>query len=538
MTGGSISRSGFITVGNNPGANGQFTMTGGTITPEFGDFEIGDEAPGNATISGGTISTPVGGWRFSIGNRAAGTGVAVVNGTAVINTDNFTVGKAGNGTATLDGDAVINARSSVTIGHDAGSVGNFTMNGGTIADDDDFLIGNFGNGTFTMNGGVISKAGWIVVGNNPGSNGTFTMNGGTINQSFGDLEVGDEAAGVLNQTGGTINVSGNIYVSNRTGGVGDANISGGLLTGQAMVNNGTFDASGNSTTTLGTNALGNNPGSGFIDGTGSMSVAGTAAVNAAHVRQASLTMTGGTVKIADTVTGTAAGVSRVGNYSLDGAARYDLRDNKLITDKSAGTFTGGAYSGVQGDVQRAYNFGAWDQPGLTTSEENAGQNAGVLSNTTTIGVARAEQVLFIAPTDTAVVWGQTVTGATTIAMYTYAGDLNFDGLVDGADYGVIDNYVQFPGTDGYVNGDFNYDGVIDGADYGVIDNTIQLQGAPFVGVFDVGASGSAAPLSGVTAVPEPAGFGFALLGASAFLARSRRRHGRVHHVRGADGDTR
>ena len=72
--------------------------------------------------------------------------------------------------------------------------------------------------------------------------------------------------------------------------------------------------------------------------------------------------------------------------------------------------------------------------------------------------------------------GQTVTGATTIAMYTYAGDLNFDGLVDGADYGVIDNSVQFPGTDGYVNGDFNYDGVIDGADYGVIDNWSQFPG--------------------------------------------------------------
>jgi hypothetical protein len=157
---------------------------------------------------------------------------------------------------------------------------------------------------------------------------------------------------------------------------------------------------------------------------------------------------------------------------------------------------------------------------------NAGQNAGVLSNTETIGVATASQVLFIEPTDTAVFQGQTVTGASTIAMYTYAGDLNFDGLVDGADYGVIDNSVQFPGTDGYVNGDFNYDGVIDGADYGVIDNTIQLQGAPFPGVTFGAASASAGGLSGVTAVPEPTGIiatGLATLG---LLARRRRRGGR------------
>jgi hypothetical protein len=59
-----------------------------------------------------------------------------------------------------------------------------------------------------------------------------------------------------------------------------------------------------------------------------------------------------------------------------------------------------------------------------------------------------------------------------------AGDMNFDGLVDAQDYGTIDNWVQFPGTDGYANGDLNYDGVIDAADYGIIDNTIQLQGPP------------------------------------------------------------
>jgi hypothetical protein len=81
-----------------------------------------------------------------------------------------------------------------------------------------------------------------------------------------------------------------------------------------------------------------------------------------------------------------------------------------------------------------------------------------------------------------------VTGSTTIAMYTYAGDVNFDGLVDASDYGIIDNYFQFPGTTGYANGDFNYDGVIDAGDYGIIDNTFQLQGAPIPGINDSFAS--------------------------------------------------
>jgi hypothetical protein len=185
----------------------------------------------------------------------------------------------------------------------------------------------------------------------------------------------------------------------------------------------------------------------------------------------------------------------VGTYTINtvAGAKIELANNKLITDKPAGTATGGVYDGVQGDVQSAYNFGAWDKPGLTTSEPDAGPAIG----TTTIGVASAESILFIAPTETGVFAGHTVTGATTLAVYTYAGDLNFDGLVDAADYGVIDNWVQFPGTSGYANGDFNYDGVIDAGDYGIIDNTIQQQGPP------IPMTGAAAGSSGVTAVPEP-----------------------------------
>ena len=96
--------------------------------------------------------------------------------------------------------------------------------------------------------------------------------------------------------------------------------------------------------------------------------------------------------------------------------------------------------------------------------------------------------------------GLSVASGDVLLMYTYAGDVNMDGLVDGADYGTLDNWIQFPGTSGYANGDVNYDGVIDGADYGTLDNSIQLQGDPF----PAGTYGGA-PLGGVAAVPEPAG---------------------------------
>jgi hypothetical protein len=65
--------------------------------------------------------------------------------------------------------------------------------------------------------------------------------------------------------------------------------------------------------------------------------------------------------------------------------------------------------------------------------------------------------------------------------------------------------------------------VIDGGDYGIIDNNIQAQGAPFPvsGAVD----GASAGLSGVTAVPEPTGILAAGLATFGLLARRRRRGG-------------
>jgi hypothetical protein len=184
-----------------------------------------------------------------------------------------------------------------------------------------------------------------------------------------------------------------------------------------------------------------------------------------------------------TLTGAAAATFALGSGAaatrdldvLD-AARLDLADSTLIIDTTdptaAGSWNGSSYTGYLGLVASGYNYSAWDGPGIVTTRPQA------LLGVTTVAVATAEQVLFISPSETAVYAGHTVTGRSVILKYTYAGDLDLNGVVDGADYGTIDNWVQFPGTDGYVNGDFNFDGVIDGADYGLIDNAVQLQGDP------------------------------------------------------------
>ena len=59
--------------------------------------------------------------------------------------------------------------------------------------------------------------------------------------------------------------------------------------------------------------------------------------------------------------------------------------------------------------------------------------------------------------------------------FTYVGDTNLDGKVDGTDYSRIDNGYLMNLT-GWANGDFNFSGNVDGSDYLLIDNADVMQG--------------------------------------------------------------
>ena len=106
----------------------------------------------------------------------------------------------------------------------------------------------------------------------------------------------------------------------------------------------------------------------------------------------------------------------------------------------------------------------WDGPGITTT-------APLVVRRFRDGDRRrhaAQQVTQIGPTDTDTWAGQTITGASVLAMYTYVGDANLDGTVTGDDYAGIDFNVG-TGADGWFNGDFNFDGAVTGDDYAPID---------------------------------------------------------------------
>jgi hypothetical protein len=80
-----------------------------------------------------------------------------------------------------------------------------------------------------------------------------------------------------------------------------------------------------------------------------------------------------------------------------------------------------------------------------------------------------------------------------LVMYTYYGDANLDGKIDGSDYSLIDNgYLNH--LTGWSNGDFNDDGVINGSDYTLIDNAFNRQNG-IIGLGSTPAASVAAQIS-------------------------------------------
>src|SRR5256714_6368279 len=103
-------------------------------------------------------------------------------------------------------------------------------------------------------------------------------------------------------------------------------------------------------------------------------------------------------------------------------------------------------------------------------------------------------------------------------MYSWGGDANLDGTLNGDDYFQIDSHFNQDGTIfGYYNGDFNYDGAINGDDYFIIDSNWNTgsTATPF--------PTSAGALAGGAAVPGPATIGMIAIAACGLAARRRRR---------------
>lgn len=241
--------------------------------------------------------------------------------------------------------------------------------------------------------------------------------------------------------------------------------------------------------------------------------AGTLIVDELHPN--ALSVNAGTLMVKPN--GGASGVSRINNFSVNSAARLDITNNHLVSSMSLGTLgTGNTYSGITGLIQQGRNngtSGTWSGGGIVTS-----QTLATTSTLTSIGVARASDIIPASASATVVWAGQTVTGTDTLVMYTYGGDANLDGKINVDDYIKIDTGIAAQLT-GWSNGDFNYDGKINIDDYVIIDSNIPNAQVPFFAAGGIDPSGG----GGAVAVPEPASLlgGIGLIGLSAVRRRRR-----------------
>jgi hypothetical protein len=185
-------------------------------------------------------------------------------------------------------------------------------------------------------------------------------------------------------------------------------------------------------------------------------------------------------------------------------SKLDANDNKLIV-------TAQSLASIEAKIITGRNGGSWSGSGVITSMSDA-QPANML---TTLAVATAGDVGY---GGTRTFGAETVSPTDVLVMYTYAGDADLTGDIDGDDFFRIDT--GYSGAlSGYANGDFNYSGNVDADDYFLIDRNYGRQGAAFSAGAPVSVTSDFGELS--RAVPEPAGC-ILLFGGALCIQRRRR----------------
>lgn len=228
--------------------------------------------------------------------------------------------------------------------------------------------------------------------------------------------------------------------------------------------------------------------------------------NDAHLAADSVTIDG-KLKLAP---GTGAGAAaKINSLTLGASGKLDAGDGIfIIASGSIGSWNGSAYTGMTGLVQQGRGDGSWNgSKGIVTSMTSATTSA-----LTTIAIATADDIGRAGQT----FGGMTVAGSDIILFYTWGGDADLNGELNGDDYFYIDsNIINSGSVFGFTKGDFDYNGVIDGDDYFIIDSNITFaQNSP---PFPTAGGG------GLASVPEPAA---GALASTALLSIRRRRRRR------------
>jgi len=163
----------------------------------------------------------------------------------------------------------------------------------------------------------------------------------------------------------------------------------------------------------------------------------------------------------------------VSSLAIDTTGKIDLAGNKMIVHATGGTLAS-VLGNVTGWLMTGFGAGPthWNGSGINSST--------ALNDTNHITAVGMMSNAFFSGQRVSTFAGESVSASDILIRYTYYGDANLDGTLNGGDYAITDNGFNF-GLPGFGNGDFNYDGLINASDYALLDNAYNLQGGPLNG---------------------------------------------------------
>src|SRR5262249_8112651 len=141
------------------------------------------------------------------------------------------------------------------------------------------------------------------------------------------------------------------------------------------------------------------------------------------------------------------------------AGKWDLNNNALVFDTSfLPDFPDGR---IRDYIATGYAGGSWAGNGLTSSAAAAQASS---SHRTALGFADAAALFGSFPA----IWNGTIVENTAILVrYTYAGDVNLDGVVNSTDFAMLAG--NFNTTNSFwTDGDVNFDGRVNALDFNLL----------------------------------------------------------------------
>jgi fibronectin-binding autotransporter adhesin len=265
-----------------------------------------------------------------------------------------------------------------------------------------------------------------------------------------------------------------------------------------FTNSGSFNI--NASTTVGGSFV--NSGSVILASGKTLTDSSTFAWSGGNVSGNGTLVVSGATTITNSVSHTGTGALVFSGLTVSSGATLDISGGTMIVHGD-----GTQFANIWNLIHQGYNSGQWNGNGIISSAALSAPRLTALGTATGV---------------TGTFDGQSVVSTDVVVKYTWYGDADLSGKVDGGDYTLIDTgYGSHGSKTGWQNGDFNYDGQIDGSDYSLIDNAFNQQSA--TPLAEVVSASEVASSSSSAAIPEPASLGMLAVGAAGMATYRRRR---------------